>query len=439
MAHRKHAIPTIQVMQQSSWLHHAAARCTAAWAPRHAQEGAPQAAGTLWLSFVGGGVLGVAAWGEGRVPLLALALPLLVAGSASRAHALWLAAGYATGVLRHAVTFIAGWFDDRLTVGVAAVAVYALATGALWSCGWSGHRAVGRRIAAITAAWWLALAAGIVVPGHPLVAAGFAVPGTGWWGVLLAAAAPAAALALLDRFPARRQQRAGAALLLLPLAGAGALLPSPGIQAHGGALQAQSTAWGALRDPDEVLVRIARMGQVSAAAPAGSTLIWPEGILARYERALEPVLAIEVLQRARALRQTVVIGLDLPTPEGRLRNAAVAFFPDGRRAVASARQPAPLSLWQPWRATGTFVADWGARNVLALGTERAAVIFCYEEYMPVLYLLNEAWDAPTLYLALANTWAARHPEAAAIQTWHSLGMARLFGRPYLKAENRAAP
>jgi hypothetical protein len=168
--------------------------------------------------------------------------------------------------------------------------------------------------------------------------------------------------------------------------------------------------------------------------------VWPESILGRHESALAPVLEIELLRPARTAARTLVIGMDLPMAGNRLLNAAVAFYPDGRRAVAVARQPAPVSLWKPWRRTDTFVADWRASNILDLGDgERAAVIFCYEEYVPLLYLLNEAFDAPTVYLALANTWAASEPEAAAIQTWHSLGMARLFGRPYLKAENRPVP
>jgi hypothetical protein len=41
-----------------------------------------------------------------------------------------------------------------------------------------------------------------------------------------------------------------------------------------------------------------------------------------------------------------------------------------------------------------------------------------------------------MYVAVTNTWAAQSPVAAEIQTQHSLGMARLFGRPYVKAENR---
>lgn len=397
---------------------------------------ARSAALALWFAL--GAALGVAAWAEARSPLPALLLPLLVSAAPSRGQAFCLAAGYAAGLMRHAVGFVAAWFDDRWVVGFAAVAAYVLATGSVWACGWSGSPRLRNRVVAISLAWWLALLASVVAPGHPLIAAGFAAPGTGWLGVALASFVPALALALgAGVRPALR--RVLLVLVLATFAVAGALQVPAVPSSPFASIAAQSTAWGPLTHPDAALQRLQRMGRTSRASPA-RLLVWPESILGRYEPALAPVLDIELLRPARAAGRTEVIGMDLPMAGKRLRNAAVAFYPDGRRAVAIARQPAPVSLWKPWRQSDTFVADWRASNVLELGDgERAALIFCYEEYVPLLYLLNEAWDAPTVYIALANTWAAREPEAAAIQSWHSLGMARLFGRPYLKAENRPFP
>lgn len=390
----------------------------------------------LWSAL--GAALGFAAWGEGRAPVAALALPLLVGCASSRAQAFCVAAGYTAALLRHAAAFIGAWFDHRWSIGIAAVAGYVLATGTVWASGWTASPQLRGRMAAISLAWWLALLAGPVVPGHPITAAGFVAPGSGWLGVALVALMPALALAGAAATP-KRLRPALLAVLLVALAGTGLLLQAYPDTARFGPIETQATAWGPLAGGDAVLERLQRMGRTASASPA-RVQVWPESILGRYEPALAPVLEIELLQQARATGRTLVIGMDLPLTGNRLLNTAVAFYPDGRRAVAVARQPAPLSLWKPWRRRDTFVADWRAANLLELGDgERAAVIFCYEEYVPLLYLLNEAFDAPTLYLALANTWAASEPEAAAIQTWHSLGMARLFGRPYLKAENRPVP
>lgn len=388
--------------------------------------------------LVAGIALGFLGWGEGRVPVLALALPLLIVFSRSRLQAFSVAAGYILGMLRYAPSFVASWFDNNLVVGVAVVLAFALITGAVWSSGWSGSRHLHVRVVAIAAAWLLALVLNIGVPGHPLIAIGYVLPGWGWAGVAVAIAFPGVALVLSHLLRGQRSRRAagGALIATLLLAEIALYQPPPNGLARG--IQAERTHWGMLKGEDDALTRMQRMGAAKKDQLAAA-VVWPESIVGRYDPAMYQVLDLEVLRESRRAGRTQIIGMDIPMQGNQLLNAAVAFYPDGRTATAVARQPAPLSLWRPWRSTNTFVADWTAHNILNMGQgDRAAVIFCYEEYMPVLYLLNEALDAPTIYLAVTNTWAAQAPGAAAIQTWHSLGMARLFGRPYVKAENRPA-
>lgn len=396
---------------------------------------------SLMLAAAGlavGAVVGVMAWGEGRVPVLALALPLLVMFSGSRPQAFCIAFGYALGLLRFSASFVASWFNDNLAIGAAVVLAFALITATVWCLGWSKSPRWPVRVLAISGAWLLALAANAGVPGHPLIAIGYVLPGSGWLGVAVSLAVPAAGVGVFRALSTQRVRVAASATGLLLLGAAGFLLyqPPPTGPVHG--IQAEVTRWGALKGEDDTLTRMQRMG---AAKPdqLAATVVWPESIIGRYDPSIYQVLELEVLQAARRGGRTQIIGMDIPLAGNRELNSAVAFYPDGRTATAVARQPAPLSLWRPWRNTDTFVADWSAHNILNVGQgDRAAVIFCYEEYMPVLYLLNEALDHPTIYLALTNTWAAKDPAAAAIQTWHSWGMARLFGRPYVKAENRPA-
>ncbi len=388
--------------------------------------------------LVAGIALGFLGWGEGRVPVLALALPLLIVFSRSRLQAFSVAAGYVLGMLRYSPSFVASWFDNNLVVGLAVVLAFALITGAVWSIGWSGSRRLHVRVVAIAAAWLLALVLNIGVPGHPLTAIGYVLPGWGWAGVAVAIAFPGLALVLSHLLRGQRSRRAAAGALIatLSLAEIALYQPPPNGLARG--IQAERTHWGMLKGEDDALTRMQRMGAAKKDQLAAA-VVWPESIVGRYDPAMYQVLDLEVLRESRRAGRTQIIGMDIPMQGNQLLNAAVAFYPDGRTATAVARQPAPLSLWRPWRSTNTFVADWTAHNILNVGQgDRAAVIFCYEEYMPVLYLLNEALDAPTIYLAVTNTWAAHAPGAAAIQTWHSLGMARLFGRPYVKAENRPA-
>lgn len=390
------------------------------------------------LGLAAGAILGVAAWGEGRVPVLALALPLLVVFSRSRLQAFFVAFGYSLGLTRYHVAFVGGWFQDNLFIGAAAMLLVALITGMVWCVGWSSSRRVVVRCGAIAGAWVLALALNTGVPGHPVIAAGYVLPGSGWFGVALSLVYPWAAIGIASSVTRARVLHVVGAACLAAGASAGFLLlePPPAGMVRG--IAPQRTHWGFLNGEDDALARMQRMG---AATPGqlAAAVVWPESIIGRYDPSMYQVLELEVLAPSRRAGRTQIIGMDIPMPGNRELSSAVAFYPDGRTATALARQPAPLSLWRPWRDTDTFVANWTAHNMLPLGQgDQAAVIFCYEEYMPVLYLLNEALDHPTVYLALTNTWAAKDAGAATIQTWHSFGMARLFGRPYLKAENRPA-
>lgn len=397
----------------------------------------------LLLGLLMGAALGVSAWGQGRVPVLALLLPVLVALSATRSQAFCVGLGYAVAVLRYSAAFIGSWFGDDMLIGSAAVLTYGVLSGFVWSLGWSGSIRPIRRSAATLLGWLIALLppAAIGVPGHPVIAAGYLLPDWGWFGVAASALLPAAAVwaaALHGQARSRVSVTAVAAAALVFGAAGVALNEKPAASLVRG-VQAVSTQWGKLANADEVLTRMERMGRLQA-SPLAVTVVWPESILGRYDPATYPVLDLEVLRASRRAGAVHIVGMDIPLPGDRILNSAVAFYPDGSTATATARQPAPASLWKPWKATGTFVANWRSYNMLHLGQgDRAAVLFCYEEYVPALYLLNEAFDEPTVYLAMANTWAARQPGASAIQTWHSLGMARLFGRGYLKAENRPSP
>ena len=397
------------------------------------------------LVLLAGVALGWLAWGEGRAPALAALLPVLVALCRSRAQAFLLGLGYTIALLRHTAAFIGSWFDDSLLVGASAVLAYGLISGAVWCLGWSQSGHPWRKALAVVVAWMVAVLppATVGLPGHPLIAWGAIAPGLGWVGVALAVAVPSALVWWLAEHRLRPLHTAALIGLLGSSLGAVGVLQYVAASSYGPATVAVNTAWGKVNGVDDVLRRVESMGQMSkqlAQQEKPATVIWPESILGNYDPALYPVLDIELLKSARSAGQTQIIGMDVPTKDGQYENAAVAFYPDGRSARAVARQPAPLSLWRPWQEKDSFIADWTASNVLTLSnTMRAAFIFCYEEYLPVLYLMNEAQGRVDMYVAVTNTWAAQSPVAAEIQTQHSLGMARLFGRPYVKAENRPLP
>lgn len=393
------------------------------------------------IATASGALLGALAWGADRVPAMAMLLPLLLAMCGSRVQSAVLAFAYSLGVLRFAPATVGGWFDGDMLIGWSAISLCAVATGAAWCAGWSPSRSPSRRALAMGGGWLAALLppAALGSAGHPVIAVGFLLPGSGWLGVAislgLALCAGAAGAVIRDgRIPTRLAAGGVAGVL----AGAGLMVHAPSsvtVDPVVPGVVAVPTNWGRLTDEEQVLARIEAMGRERVPDNAHA-VIWPESVIGLYRPSLYPVLEAEVLRRARAAGRTQVIGMDLQMPGERFQNAAVAFYPDGSTATAVARQPAPLSLWRPFTSGWSFEADWRAGNVLRIGEERAALVFCYEEYLPVLFLLNEIWDKPSAYLVLTNTWSTPDPVGARVQTLHSLGMARLFGRAFLKAENR---
>ena len=149
------------------------------------------------------------------------------------------------------------------------------------------------------------------------------------------------------------------------------------------------------------------------------------------------VCSLEVINPAARAGQTIILGTDLPTSAGNFESAAIAFYPDGKTATALARQTAPFALWRPWQAAGYYTSDWAANNILTVKPGvRARIVFCYEEYIPILSLINEAIDAHNLVIVLSNTWASESELGPVIQARHSEGIAELFGKRLLRAENR---
>lgn len=406
------------------------------WDGRHA------AFGPLICAVVGG-FIGWAAWGDGRLPFIAAALPLAVGFSGSRLNAFCMGLAYVLATERAGPGFMAGWFGGDVLITAILWLGSGLVGGLAWSAGWTASAVPWRRAAASVVAWALTLAppVAVMVMGHPVIAWGYLLGGSGWLGVLASAAVPALILAKVPKIPWPTVRWAW---LIVPVLGASG---SAGVLAYRssesqfvGDLVAISTPWGAAKDGMEILTRIERIGQVNARFAQDTdtrVLIYPESILQRYEPALFPVLEMEVINPAARAGQTIIVGTDLPTSTGNYETAAIAFYPDGKTATALARQTVPFALWRPWQALGYSTSDWTANNILTVKPGvRARIVFCYEEYIPILSLMNEAMDAHNLVIVLANTWASESELGPVIQARHSEGVAKLFGKRLLRAENR---
>ena len=399
----------------------------------------------LLMAVMGAGI-GYAAWGEARWPLAAAALPLVIGLAQSRLHAFVLGLSYVLMTERAGPDFMAGWFGGDYALTAALWLGSGLIGAGAWCLGWTSATKPWRKALASVVAWLVTLLppVSVVAMGHPLIAWGYLMGGSAWFGVVASVAVPALALAQSPKFAWTVGRRVVVSLGLIVLgASAGVIAYRPVENRVAGDAAAVSTQWGAAQDEWEILARIERMGRANerfAQETDTKVIIYPESVIERYTPALAPVIAMEITNPAAKAGQTVILGADLPNASGNLELAAIAFYPDGRTATAVARQTVPIALWRPWQDTGSYLVDWRANNLLTIKDGlRARVLFCFEEYVPILSLINEALDPHSIVIVMANTWSAREELGPIIQSQHSQGIANLFGKRLLRAENRPKP
>lgn len=393
--------------------------------------------------------LGLAGWAPGRSPAASILLPLLWIMAPTRVAAFGATAAYHLTVVRFLPDFAGTWMNDPW-LGVLCWLGIGVACGAVWAAFWprrNSHLVVAASTCGALATLLLSPIAA-VAPGHPLVGWGFFAPGTGWLGVaLMFLLSAAAATALRTLLSPRGLLQLGAIAALCLLAVALAMrgpMSEPGNMRLAGRVGGINTqlggfpAFGSL----EVMERLTRIGLATMQLAGGDdeiqTVVFPEGIIGLYDPTLYPAVELEIVKPIGRTGQTVLIGADLRAGAGTFQNVALVFRPDGTSAWISARQTTPVTQWRPWNKQMHFPADWLAVSTITLGGGvRARVMFCHEEWMPVLHLLSEAREPHNLVIAVSNLWAAGDPVADYLQGTHSVGMARLFGRKLVRSVNLA--
>lgn len=392
------------------------------------------------------------AWGGSWTPALAMLLPMVWCITPSRPSAWALATAYHLTVVRFIPEFAGTWFGS-IEIGV----LLWLGQGALCGLGWALAWTSRPGLLATLVAWGLVLVLTLcpplatILPGHPLMAVGYLLPGMAWVGVAIYVVGTAGLLVLLRvHLPLRASAHRGQILVLLCIAGALLVLgdrTDPDAGRVVGKVGALTTRWGGFpaRDSLEVMQRIDKIGRATRSLAGGegeiSTVVFGESVLGIYDPSLYGPLELDVLRDARAAGQTVVVGADLPINGGVLQKSALIFLADGASSYVVARQPVPFAEWAPWRDTGTYEVNWLGTSVASIGGGvKARIVFCYEEYIPALHLLSEAREDHHMVVVLSNLWAAG-PLADEIQRAHTEGMARLFSRPWVRAVNfpNAAP
>ena len=411
--------------------------------------------GWIWQSVVVQALIGVVialgAWGSGASPALAMLIPVVWCIAPNRTAAWVLTTSYHLTVVRFIPDFAATWFGSQ-HLGVAIWIAQGALCGVGWALAWTSRPGAF----ATLLSWGLALVLtllpplGMILPGHPLMTVGYLLPGMGWSGICLYVIFTGALLVALRVYVTGRASKWSRVLQGVAIIGVGVFLllttdkPDPEAGRVVDKVGALTTRWGGFppRDSLEVARRIDRIGRATRSLAGGEgeirTVVFAESLLGIYDPSLYVPLELDVLKDARAAGQSVVVGADLLVAGSVLQKAALIFLADGSSSYVVARQPVPFAEWAPWNKKGTYEIDWFSSSVANIGGGlKARVVFCYEEYIPLLHLISEAREEHQMVLVLANLWAAG-PVADLIQKAHTEGMARLFRRPWVRSVNFAA-
>lgn len=360
------------------------------------------------------------------------------------------AAGYHGATAGFLPSFATNWFNS-LPAGLGLWCALTLLCAVFWTGAWTKSE----KPLIVFVASQLTFIASILSPialvlcGSPLPAWGFLMQGWGWFGVVgaligtgvLSVALRCKRLPLLQT----RGTHGLVDIFLFGLIATTLIVSMLQVRNDGrvlGHAVGVKTNWGSQPQTDlDVISRIEKIGKITRAMAGGDDdariLVFPETILGRYDSSFEAVLDREVVRPARKAGQFVIVGMDKLNADGRtLSNIAMLIRPDGTFQWVGQRQPSPVSMWRPWSEEGHYPADWLADNVLELAPGYSArVMFCYEEYLPILHLINEAKDSHQLVVSVANLWAAEGSAASNTQAALTEGMALMFGRSFLRSEN----
>lgn len=274
----------------------------------------------------------------------------------------------------------------------------------------------------------------------PLFAATASFPGSGLLGL---AGCLAAQWLIVSGFGGA-PFRAGLSVGLLTLLAGLSLMPTPHAELRFDDRQWTGVSTSLGRTPEVGATWFERQARIKAlvkqqihALPHGSVILTPEDIAGPWT-SLSGVLWYQTDRLAAANGDTVLLGVQAPTSQGRYLDALVMLGAQQGQVVA--HQPIPIGEWRPFMGND-YRADWGHPGPTFVGKTPVALLVCYEQMLiwPAVW----AWldgRAPEVILAPANHgWAVLSDTETNIQRGAASALGRLFGVPVIFADNVPAP
>jgi apolipoprotein N-acyltransferase len=343
-----------------------------------------------------------------------------------RAHAAAIAFAYYAGatwvVIPGAKTFFganAGLLDG-ITLWLSGVALLCVPYALIWS---TSPRFIWLR-APLAVLMSLPPPLGIVGVASPLTGAGLLFPGTGWFG-LAAILVSIAALCVRPGFT-------GSAIAVVAFFCNGLYPGDPhppsgwnAVNTHFGGLGLNGVSAGAEFEAAQFIQQIALRSNARV-------LVFPETAVPRWTEATD-LFWQPTLDALASSGKTILIGttLDIPGQPG-YKNAVV--IRGAETGTFLQQVPVPVGMWNPLRPSSVPLHILGP-SVVTIGSHRAAVIVCYEQFL-TWPILKASLDQADVLVGVANDYWARDTRIPALQSQILKFWAKLFRSSQIGATNR---
>jgi apolipoprotein N-acyltransferase len=418
--------------------------------------------------------LAFAPWDLGWLQIAALAA-LFAAADAARGARQAALAGFAFGlgwfgvgvswvyISMHVYGGLWAWLAALATVAFAALLALFPATALAVAVRFAPPSPL-RAMIALPASWaaaeWLR---GVAFTGFPWLASGYAhadtplagfAPIVGVYGVTLAAALAAGALAALLRHRSRPAQASAVALLAALAAGGEALRHVEWTQATGETIRVrlvqgnipQNLKFGpeGLQRAHDAYMRLMRT------AGRADLVVLPESVFPLPLAYLPDFVTRDLLDFTNSHAAALVFGVFVEDPPGHYFNSAIGFAPGASPQRYSKRHLVPFGEFIPFGfrwfvdlmsiPIGDQARGPKYQPPMALAGQRIAVNICYEDLFGAEII--DAWkdpdNAPTLLLNLSNL--AWFDDSIALAQHLQISRLRALetGRPMLRATNTGA-
>jgi len=135
--------------------------------------------------------------------------------------------------------------------------------------------------------------------------------------------------------------------------------------------------------------------------------------------------------RAKRNQAIVLVGV-IEGEKGNYENSLLILGDTSDRYQA--RQPVPFIMWNLWQGDG-FKSHWLESGVREIAGKRAAMLICWEEWVPWPMLLS-SFNKPDIIISASNHgWTNDNLFMWEKQSISAKAIGRLYGLPMIRAIN----